>query len=88
MADEPLTKGGPPVQLGDIPLIVITGSLVDLEHNPSLEWMQEIWLDVQAGLLQRSTNSAWVVAERSGHYVHTDEPELVIEAIQSLQTMN
>ena len=88
MADEPLTKGGPPVQLGDIPLIVITGNLVDLEQNPSLQWMQDIWLDIQAGLLQRSTNSTWVVAERSSHYVHTDEPELVIDAIQSLLTRN
>ena len=84
MADEPLTKGGPPVQLGDIPLIVITGNLVDVEQNPSLQWMQDIWLDIQAGLLQRSTNSTWVVAERSSHYVHTDEPELVIQEIRSL----
>ena len=88
MADEPLTKGGLPVQLGDIPLIVITGNLVDLEQSPSLQWMQDIWLDIQAGLLQRSTNSTWVVAERSSHYVHTDEPELVIDAIQSLLTRN
>ena len=88
MADEPLTKGGPPVQLGDIPLIVITGNLVDVEQNPSLQWMQDIWLDIQAGLLQRSTNSTWVIAERSSHYVHTDNPELVIDAIQSLLSGN
>ena len=37
---------------------------------------------IQTELAQRSARGTLIVAERSAHYVHIDEPEIVIEAIR------
>ncbi|NDJ35176.1 MAG: alpha/beta hydrolase [Chloroflexi bacterium] len=94
VADEPLASGDPPAPLGDVPLVVITGALPEHEVNPQANYSEEqvalfnatqtIWLDLQEGLTDLSTDSTWIIAERSGHYVHADQPELVTDAVGSL----
>lgn len=80
--------------LGDLPLIVITHAsegwiqqVLDLlPGNPRelVAQMDQIWQERQRALLRLSTRSILLTAEHSGHYVHTGEPELVIQAIRSL----
>ncbi|GAB4528953.1 MAG: alpha/beta hydrolase [Anaerolineae bacterium] len=94
VADDVLYTGEPAESLGDIPLIVITRGLAEQDVDPGVRYSsgmittftetQEIWLEIQADLLELSTNSRQIIAEESGHYVHTTQPQLVAEAIQSL----
>ncbi|GIP29051.1 alpha/beta hydrolase [Paenibacillus sp. J23TS9] len=68
-----------------IPLSIITRGLPD--HNdeewPHQEILQiEQWL--QADFQRLSTVSKIRIAGRSGHYIHHDEPEMVIEEIMSM----
>jgi pimeloyl-ACP methyl ester carboxylesterase len=43
-----------------------------------------IWRALQQDLAKRSPKGQFRVAERSGHFVQTDQPELVIQAIREL----
>ncbi len=88
MSNDPLINGTPLMPLENLPLVVITGSVYE-PNSPTppsalLQSAQETWLHLQATLLQLSTKSTWIKAAHSGHYVHLDEPNLVIEAIQGL----
>jgi pimeloyl-ACP methyl ester carboxylesterase len=42
------------------------------------------WVRLQGELAALSTDSRHITASRAGHYIHLDEPELVIEAIRDL----
>lgn len=63
-----------PPSLGSVPLTVITagGRIV-----PG-------WREMQDELAALSARSIHITAEQSGHYVHLDEPELVVQAIRDL----
>jgi pimeloyl-ACP methyl ester carboxylesterase len=61
--------------LGDRPLVVLTAS------HPSPERIRD-----QEEVAKRSRCSRHVVAERSGHWIPLDEPEIVIEAIRDVVT--
>ena len=75
-ADRALAEGS----LGDKPLVVLTRSS---GGAPAPEdWRR--WHGLNADLARLSLNSRHVVAERSGHYIHNDDPELVIAAIQDV----
>lgn len=65
-----------------IPLSIITRGLPDRgdEDWPSQDIL-EIEQRLQAGFLRLSTSSKQRIAVRSGHYIHHDEPEVVIEEI-------
>jgi pimeloyl-ACP methyl ester carboxylesterase len=45
---------------------------------------ERIWRELQKDLAKRSTHGEFRVAEQSGHYVHLDQPELVIQAIRDV----
>ena len=55
---------------GEKPLIVLTSG-----KN------EEGLMDLHKELATRSSNSKLIVASESGHYIHYDQPELVVEAI-------
>jgi hypothetical protein len=44
----------------------------------------QIWHDLQADLAGLSANRRHIVASDVGHYVHKDDPELVITAIRDV----
>jgi len=83
----------PPASLGDIPLVVLsqdravsldklpssadfTQEMVDVTNQTSMEMQNEL-----AGL---STNSAHRIVPNSGHYIHWDQPSVVLETIQEM----
>ncbi len=71
--------------LGDLPLIVLTaGSQRHYADTPSplAAHMARVKPELHRDLLRLSTNSRLVIAERSGHFIHRDQPELVIDAIR------
>jgi hypothetical protein len=74
--------------LGDIPLVVLThGKVLPLEQDKSEEQVlqnERVLQETQADLVKLSSNSVQVIAEKSGHYIHLDEPRLVVAAIHEV----
>ena len=74
---------------GDIPLIVLTRGSATFNPNeyavPSLApKFEEIRLELQKELVGRSSKGKQIIAEKSGHNIHRDQPELVIDAIRQV----
>jgi pimeloyl-ACP methyl ester carboxylesterase len=76
--------------LGSIPLIIIRQSInldrggiegFSLEDKQRFEDLRQ---RLSADLATLSTNSTHITAETAGHYVHVDEPQLVISAITQM----
>jgi pimeloyl-ACP methyl ester carboxylesterase len=79
----------PPANLGDIPLVVISRG----GENPGLpeaefERLKQSWDELQRDLVELSSNSQHIIAEKSGHYIHHDQPDLVVGAIRQLVENN
>ena len=61
-----------------IPLAILTraGDTSDANYR--------IWLDLQNELATRSPGASHVTADRSGHYIQNDRPDLVIAAVRQV----
>jgi pimeloyl-ACP methyl ester carboxylesterase len=73
--------------LGNIPLIVLYRGIED-SPTPGLtpEENQQRWLALQTELAALSPQGQLVLADRSGHHIQLDQPELVIDAIEQVLT--
>jgi pimeloyl-ACP methyl ester carboxylesterase len=60
---------------GDIPVVVLSAG----SRAPQ-------WLAADAALAEASSNGRHVVSPRSGHWIHLDDPELVIQAVRDVIT--
>jgi pimeloyl-ACP methyl ester carboxylesterase len=75
--------------LGDIPLVVISRGQFTLPPDAGLssEAMEQLdtgWQQMQIELASLSSKGKRVVAEQSGHYIHLEQPRLVIDAIKQV----
>lgn len=78
----------PPASMGDIPLFVLTrdvtrdevqeGAGVDAQ---TLEEAGEMALELQRELARLSTSGTHRIVADSGHYIHWDQPEVVVDTI-------
>ena len=73
----------------DIPLIVITAGQFEVPENFGLsteeaEQTMAVPRELQAELAASSSNGKQVIAEESGHQVHIDQPELVMDAVRQV----
>jgi pimeloyl-ACP methyl ester carboxylesterase len=73
----------PPGTLHDLPVLILTHGI---PFPPMAAAMEEGWMDGQHHLLALSSNSELIVATKSGHLIHVDEPELVVEAVKRVYT--
>jgi pimeloyl-ACP methyl ester carboxylesterase len=76
-----------PMRLGDKPLIVLTHGLKEANQAGSpeeAEQGEQAWSELQAELARRSSSGKQIVAEKSGHYIQFDQPDLVIDAIRQV----
>ena len=71
-----------PSSMGDLPLIVISQDVASMEETDPE--MANLWLELQGELVALSTDSTHIIAENSGHYVHYDNPQTVIDSILKL----
>lgn len=70
--------------LGEIPLVVIKHGIPNLFSSMSAtesKIAEEVWCNLQQDLASTSTNSELITAEKSGHAIHVDQPELVIRSV-------
>ena len=77
-----------PYQLGDIPLVVLIGGKSgEVPQGATDEqWMQlfEEKVKQKRELANLSKNSKVVIADKSGHHIQLDQPELVVGAIRQV----
>jgi pimeloyl-ACP methyl ester carboxylesterase len=69
--------------LGSRPLSVITHGIAFPGPAAAIE---ATWSENQTRLAALSSNSELIVARRSNHLIHVDEPEVVVEAIRRVYT--
>ena len=72
---------------GNLPLIVLsrgdsnsTSLLTEAENQK----MWEVWQEMQSKLVPLSSDGKQIIAERSGHNIQLDQPDLVINAIHEM----
>ena len=73
--------------LGSLPLTVIRHGISGMfTRMPSsqAEQAEQIWQTLQTELAQLSTDSQLLVAEKSGHGIQIEQPELVVAAIRDM----
>ena len=63
-----------------VPLVVLTGGKQFLVGAR----FYEVWLETQNSLADLSSESTHTVCSRCGHYVHKDNPGMVVDAITSV----
>ena len=76
-----------PHQLGDKPLVVLLAKPEAENPPPGIsadEWkrVNEEKRQQKVGLTDLSRNTKLIVAERSGHHIQLDEPQVVIDAVR------
>jgi pimeloyl-ACP methyl ester carboxylesterase len=64
----------------DIPLVVLSSGKHLLVGAP----FNTVWLETQKSLATMSNNSTHTICKECGHYIHKDNPKLVINAIKSI----
>jgi pimeloyl-ACP methyl ester carboxylesterase len=79
----PLSEPGGFGTLGDLPLIVV-------EHGQPFPGpfalLEKYWADGQNRLAALSTKGELILAQKSNHMIHLDQPDLVVNAIQRVHT--
>lgn len=73
--------------LGDIPLVVIRHGVPEMfaaMPADQAEKAEAVWVELQAALSRLSSRGRLIVAERSGHDIQLDQPDLVVEAVREV----
>lgn len=76
-----------PETLGELPLIVLSHGLPDQTSgitNEQQNQFEQEWMAMQKELVNLSSKGKQVIADKSGHYIQLDQPELVIESILAI----
>ena len=71
-----------------VPIVVLTRGRRIWPNNAYGDEMERVWMELQDELSQLSDNSVHLIAERSGHSIHLDQPEIVINAMQTMLDAN
>ena len=64
----------------NVPLVVLTSPNKLLEGAR----FREVWLQTQKALAALSSDSTHTVCRSCGHYIHKDDPKLVIAAVKAV----
>ena len=70
---------------GAIPIVVLTHGKSPSAapgRGTQTQELETAWLELQRELATRSAASTHIIATHSGHYIHRDEPALVIDAVR------
>ncbi len=73
--------------LGNLPLVVLSHGKTQQVPGLSAEVNREFeqtWQQMQSELTAQSSRGKRIVAEKSGHFIQLDQPELVIDAIREV----
>jgi pimeloyl-ACP methyl ester carboxylesterase len=68
----------------NVPLVVLSHGRHIWPAGPHGDRMEAIWRELQRSLSSLAPRSHHIVAERSGHNIHLDQPELVVGAVETI----
>lgn len=75
-------------QLHDMPLVVVAHGIPEmfsgLPSAAEVERAEQRWQTMQMELARLTPSGKYLVAEKSGHRIHIDQPELVVEVIRQV----
>lgn len=71
-------------RLHNIPLVVVTRGKQERSDDPLGEALYLEWMEMQKDLSQLNVSGKQVIAKGSGHLIPLENPEVVVEAIQSV----
>lgn len=72
------------IEAGDlppVPLLVLSRGKRVYPHDRRGDLMEDLWSTLQQELVERSPRTAHVIANESGHFVHLDQPQLVVDSV-------
>jgi len=67
---------------GDLPLVVVGAGKPNPAFGESADAFQAFWIDQSRALADKSTQGTFVLAAESGHYLHEEAPDVVLDAIR------
>lgn len=70
--------------LPDVPVVVLTRGKRVWPEGFRGDMMEKLWFELQGELASRGTYFVQFIANESGHYIHLDQPRLVIDAIKQV----
>jgi pimeloyl-ACP methyl ester carboxylesterase len=79
-------KGEPDYMLGNIPLIVLSKSKGYYGNSPDSAELEKTRIKLQIELSHLSTNGKQITDLKSGHNIHLEDPELVVQCIEQVIT--
>ena len=69
---------------GDMPLVVLAAGKPNPAFGEVAGEFQQYWIEQSRALTNKSSNSRFILAEKSSHLLYLDVPDLVAESILSL----
>lgn len=82
LADTQRMDVGGPGSLGALPLVVLTATVHDLGlPDAVLAPLEQDWQVMQHEMFELSSDAVQIIAQGSGHNIHLERPELVVDAI-------
>jgi pimeloyl-ACP methyl ester carboxylesterase len=69
---------------GDLPLTVIAATRPNPLFGASAEAYQRFWIEQSEALSRKSTRGRFIRAEGSGHHIHLDAPQIVLDAVREM----
>lgn len=78
-----------PKKIGDKPLSVISAGQYILSEERGydrefLDNITEIWRNLQKDLVRKSSKSKQIIAEKSGHMISHQQPDLIVETVHDM----
>lgn len=67
-----------------IPLVVLTRGRAGADTAPTTLERYAVWLDLHRELATRTPLAEHMVVDNSGHYIHNDQPSVVIDKIRQV----
>ena len=71
-----------------VPVVVLTRGRRVWPHDAYGNEMERVWMELQDELSQLGANPVHLIAERSGHMIHLEQPGIVINAMQTMLDAN
>ena len=70
--------------LPDVPLVVVTHDAAVSAHTERAQVAARLWLELQRELATRTSQGSFLLVPKSGHHIHLDAPNTVVEAIRGV----
>ena len=67
---------------GDTPLVVLAAGRPNPDFGEQADAFQRFWIEQSRGVAQKSVGGRFVLVPESGHHLHQDAPDRVVEAVR------